>query len=129
MIYVVNINNKEYEVEVEKGKANLIKTTDVIAPTPAKQSVAIDVLPVPVSAPVATVSNTVGESINSPMPGTVLDIRVKVGDKVKSGQILLILEAMKMENEIFAPSDGVITQIAVSKGATVATNDILLKIQ
>jgi biotin carboxyl carrier protein len=129
MIYVVNINNKEYEVEVEKGKANLIKTTDVIAPTPVSKSAAVDVLPVQVSSPVAPVSNMAGESINSPMPGTVLDIRVRVGDKVKSGQILLILEAMKMENEIFAPADGIVTQIAVTKGANVATNDILLKIQ
>jgi biotin carboxyl carrier protein len=129
MIYVVNINNKEYEVEVEKGQANLLKTTDVVAPTPISKSIPVDSQPVPVSAPATPVSNLAGDAINAPMPGTVLDIRVKVGEKVKRGQILIILEAMKMENEIFAPGDGVVTQISVTKGATVATNDTLLKIQ
>lgn len=129
MIYIVNLNNKEYEVEVEKGQANLIKTTDIIAQTPVVKAIPADSPPAQVSAPAATVSNAAGESINSPMPGTILDIRVNVGTMVKKGQVLLVLEAMKMENDIVAPSDGVITQISVTKGATVATNDSLLRIQ
>lgn len=63
------------------------------------------------------------------MPGVIQDVKVSVGQTVAKGQILLILEAMKMENEIFAPAAGVITQIQVSKGASVATNDVLLTIQ
>lgn len=129
MIYIVNLNNKEYEVEVEKGQANLIKTTDIIAQTPVVKAIPADSLPAQMSAPAVSVSNAAGESINSPMPGTILDIRVNVGAMVKKGQVLLVLEAMKMENDIVAPSDGVVTQISVTKGATVATNDSLLRIQ
>ncbi|MGB4660878.1 MAG: biotin/lipoyl-containing protein [Mobilitalea sp.] len=133
MIYVVNINNKEYEVEVERGQANLIKTTDVIAPVILSNSVPVNtqpaILATVVNAPVASVSIGAGEPICSPMPGTILGIRVEVGSKVKKGQIVIILEAMKMENEIFAPADGTITEISVTKGASVATNDVLLRIQ
>jgi biotin carboxyl carrier protein len=62
------------------------------------------------------------------MPGTILDIRVSPGSSVKAGDILIILEAMKMENEIMAPRDGVVSQIITSKGASVATGDVLLSL-
>lgn len=129
MIYVVNLNNKEYEVEVEKDQAILLKTTDVATKALDINSAASNSHLTQVPAPAAPLNNAAGECVNSPMPGTILDIKVKVGDMVKNGQILMILEAMKMENEIFAPSNGVVTQIAVIKGATVATNDVLIKIQ
>lgn len=125
MIYVVNINNKEYEVEVEKGKANLIKTTEVATPVAA---------PVAVSAPVAApapVQETAPEAVagtpvEAPMPGTILDLKVNTGDKVKKGQLLVILEAMKMENEIYAPEDGTVVQILVSKGSSVNTSETMM---
>jgi biotin carboxyl carrier protein len=63
------------------------------------------------------------------MPGTILDIRVKSGDAVKAGDVLLILEAMKMENEIIAPSAGTIDTVQVSRGASVNAGDILLSIR
>ena len=131
MIYIVNINDKVYEVEVEKGKANLIKTTRAIAPIPVADTVKTEKTEnstsVPQSSP--TSNNVKGEAIKSPMPGTILDIKVNVGAKVKKGQLIIVLEAMKMENEIFAPMDGVVAQIYVSKGSAVSTNDIMMTLQ
>ena len=66
-----------------------------------------------------------GETVSSPMPGTILDVKVAAGQAVKSGDILFILEAMKMENEIFAPCDGTVSSVAVSKGAAVNPGDVL----
>ena len=63
--------------------------------------------------------------MTSPMPGNIMDVRVQAGQKVKSGEILFILEAMKMENEIMAPKDGVITAVGVTKGSTVDTGSVL----
>jgi biotin carboxyl carrier protein len=124
MIYTVKINDKEYEVEVERGKANIIKTTEGATndkPAPA---------PVITSSPVQSQSaaSASGEIIKSPMPGTILDIKVNQGSRVKKGDILLILEAMKMENEILAPHDGIIAQVFTSKGSSVSTNDLLISI-
>ena len=62
-----------------------------------------------------------GEAVNAPMPGNILKVNVNAGDKVKEGQVLVVLEAMKMENEIMAPKDGTVTQVVVSKGSTVDT--------
>ena len=127
MIYVVNINDKSYEVEVEKGKANIVKTTTVAAQIPVAQTApAAAPAPQVASAPAGNVS---GEPIKSPMPGAILDVKASVGAKVKKGQLLFILEAMKMENEIFSSLDGVVSQIMVSKGSSVSTNDILMVIQ
>lgn len=128
MIYIVNINDKVYEVEVEKGKANLIKTTHVEVQVPKNETVKSENLKV-VTEAVVSLDNSKGEAVKSPMPGSILDIKVDVGSKVKKGQILIILEAMKMENEIFAPCDGVVAQIMVIKGSTVSTNDNLIFIQ
>ncbi|MGI6422412.1 MAG: biotin/lipoyl-containing protein [Syntrophomonadaceae bacterium] len=131
MKYIVSINGKNYEVEVEKGRANIIKTTETVvvpaqvpeppAPVP---SVAVPHTPVP-----AALDNIGGEPLKSPLPGTILAINVNPGSVVKEGDVLFILEAMKMETEIKAPRDGVIAQIMVSKGASVATGDILLALQ
>lgn len=132
MIYVVTINEKEYEVEVESGKANIIKTTTVAAPSaPAAiaSATAQAVAPaaVPVSAPTVVAAGS--EVIKAPMPGTILDIKTQPGASVKKGDVLLILEAMKMENEILASSDGVVLQILVAKNASVSTGDVLAVIQ
>ena len=78
----------------------------------------------PVAAPVAG-----GEKINSPMPGTILDVRVSAGQSVKKGQVLCILEAMKMENEIISPRDGAVAQVVANKGASVNAGDPLMVLQ
>ena len=98
MKYKVTLNGKTYEVEVEVGKVVLLDEYEACAPAPAA----------------------------APMPGNILRIDVKEGDKVKAGQTLLILEAMKMENEIAAPKDGTVVQIATSKGAVVETGTPLI---
>ena len=130
MIYEVTINNKKYEVEVEKGQAAILGTKEVAAPVtvsqvlPAASPTALAVQTAPAAANVGG-----GEGIKAPMPGTILDIKVSSGSRVKKGDVLFILEAMKMENEIVAPKDGVIAQIQTAKGSTVNTGDLLAVIQ
>jgi len=125
MIYTVNINDKAYEVEVERGKANIIKTTEV-----AVQNIPAPVIAAaPVSAPISPVISAGGVVVKSPMPGTIIDIKASQGTHIKKGEVLLILEAMKMENEILAPSDGVVAQVFVAKGSSVSTDDTLISIQ
>lgn len=108
--YRVNVNGTSYEVEIElmsEGQSSQTHQKPEQAPKAQGE----------------------GEKITSPMPGTILDIKVKVGDIVKKGQVLMVLEAMKMENEIMAGADGTVTSVAVSKGASVATGDMLLTIK
>ena len=126
MIYVVKINDKEYEVEVEKGQANILRTTDVVVSAPA---LAPQPTVAPVSVKTAPVSAVEGHLVKSPMPGTILEIKVQPGMRVNKGEILLVLEAMKMENEIAAPVSGVVGQVLTTKGASVATDDMLITIQ
>jgi biotin carboxyl carrier protein len=130
MIYEVTINNKTYEVEVEKGQAAVL-STKAAAPAAVPQAVPVAA---PVAAPaqqaapaIAVVSG--GKAVKAPMPGTILDVKVSAGTKVKKGDTLFILEAMKMENEISAPADGVVAQIQTAKGASVNTGDILAVMQ
>ena len=115
----VTVNGNKYEVEVEEiggSVTSVAPVAPVAAPVPA---------PAPVAAPKAT--GTAGSvKVEAPMPGTVLKVNVKVGDSVKQGDTVLVLEAMKMENEIAAPSDGVVASINVSQGATVETGDVLV---
>ena len=131
MKYIVTINEKNYEVEVEKGSASIVGTkesasTGVVPITPNVAPAAA----LPVSTPVATQPQALsGEIIKSPLPGVILDLKVTAGASVKRGEILLIIEAMKMENEIVSPRDGVVSQIIVAKGSNVATNDDLLTLQ
>lgn len=130
MKYNVTINNKVYEVEVEKGKANLVRTTDVVAaPAPAAAApvAAPAVAPAPAAAPAVAVAAG-STPVSSPMPGTILDIKVTVGQQVKEGDLVAILEAMKMENEIFASKSGSVAQIIAPKGATVDTGDAIITI-
>ena len=124
MKYNINLNGKKYEVEVERGQAEIISVADaatVAAAAPAAE-------PVAPAAPAAA-SNVEGEKIVSPMPGTILNVSVAVSQTVKTGDLLIVLEAMKMENEIVAPKDGVIAQIAVAKGDSVQSNDLLVVIK
>ncbi len=119
--YNVTVNGKTYEVEVEEVGA--VTDTSYKAPTrPTQQSAPT---PAPKAAPSKPVQGGAG-TISAPMPGTVIDIKVTEGQNVKAGDILLILEAMKMENEIVAPSDGKVAKINTSKGTSVSTGDALI---
>lgn len=129
MIYNVTINDKVYEVEVEKGKANLIRTTAVAAaPAPAAAPVAAAPAAAPAPAAPAASVQAGTTPVNSPMPGTILDVKVTVGQAVKEGDLVVVLEAMKMENEIYAPCAGTVAQILTNKGASVDTGAPLVTI-
>ena len=115
--YKVNVNGTVFEVEVED-------ITGTAATAPAAAPVAA---PAPAAAPVAAPAG--GESITSPMPGNILAVNVAAGSAVKKGDVLMILEAMKMENEIMSPCDGTVGVVNVTKGATVETGTLLCTIQ
>ena len=106
--YKVNVNGTVYEVEIEE-----------MTGAPAAAPVA--------AAPAAPAG--AGERVAAPMPGNILSVNVAAGDTVKKGQVLMILEAMKMENEIMAPCDGTVTSVAVTKGAAVESGALLCTIQ
>lgn len=122
MKYKVTLNGKTYEVEVEQGKAVLLDEYEALAPAPAAAAVPAAAP----AAPAAPVNLEAGEAVNAPMPGNILRIDVAKGDTVKAGQVLVILEAMKMENEIVAPKDGTVAQVVTSKGAVVDTGSPLI---
>lgn len=122
MKYVVTLNNKKYEVEVNESEAVLTSVYDAMSAQPvAAAPVTVPAAPAP-AAPQAAAS---GEKVVSPMPGTILKVNVAQGQAVKAGDVLLVLEAMKMENDIVAPVDGTVKQLLVSKGSTVDTDQIL----
>ena len=128
MKYVVTLNGKKYEVEVEKGQANTVyvgEAVQEVAPAPVVETAAAPVVATP-SAPQATGA---GDPIKAPMPGTILEVKVSPNQAVKKGEVLFILEAMKMENEIVAPRDGTITSVVVTKGASVQTDQAIASIQ
>ena len=117
-IFNVKVNGKQYAVEVEEVSSS---GTSVAAPAHAAQPAQA---PAPAAAPVAAGANTV----KAPMPGTILKINVKAGDAVKKGDVLCVLEAMKMENDIKAANDGVVSAVHVSQGASVNTGDALVSL-
>ena len=127
MKYKITLNDRVYEVEVERGVAQVVNEYDYVAPAPAAAPVpAAAPAPAPAAAPApAPVAAAAGEKVVSPMPGTILNVLVKVGDTVTEGQNLMVLEAMKMENDILSPKAGKVVQVAVSKRSTVATGDLL----
>ena len=121
--YNVTVNGVLYQVTVEEVGASAAPVAPVAAPAAAA--------PAPVAAPAAPAAAPAAAGANvvkAPMPGTIMKINVAVGDKVKKGDIICILEAMKMENEIFASVDGTITSLPVSKGASVQTDEVLATI-
>lgn len=127
MKYKVTLNNRVYEVEVEQGQAMLIDEYELSAPA-APAAPTAPAAAAPAAAPAAAaapVSVAAGEPVKSPMPGNILRIEVSQGQQVKEGDVLMVLEAMKMENEIVATKSGTIAQIAVSKGAVVETGAVL----
>lgn len=122
MKYLVTLNNTNYEVEVEESKVSLISSAPVQAAPVAAPAAPVAT---PAAAPTVQQSTAAGEKVLSPMPGTILAINSSVGTAVKSGDVIMVLEAMKMENDIVAPCDGTVKQVLVSKGATVNTDDVL----
>lgn len=110
--YRVNVNGTVYEVDVE----DISGAAPVAAPAAAPAAA-------PVAAPVSAPAG--GERVTSPMPGNILAVNVAAGDTVRKGQVLMILEAMKMENEIMCPCDGKIVSVSVTKGATVESGTLL----
>ena len=109
--YRVTVNGTAYEIELEELTG--------AAPAPAAAA--------PATAPAAAPAG--GEQVTSPMPGTILSINVAAGDTVKRGQVLMILEAMKMENEIMCPCDGKVASVNTSKGSSVESGTLLCVIQ
>lgn len=111
--YKVIVNGTAYEVAVEEISAADVKTAPAAPAAPAA----------PVAAPAG------GEKVTAPMPGTILDVKVAEGQAVKAGDILVILEAMKMENEILAPCDGTVAGLSVTKGASVESGAVICSVQ
>ena len=122
MKYVVTLNGKNYEVEVTECDAVLLNVTDAVAAPAPVAAPAAPAAAAPAAAPAVAGDGT---KVPSPMPGTILSVSVSVGQAVKTGDVLMVLEAMKMENDIVAPCDGTIKQLLVSKGSTVNTDDVL----
>ena len=130
MKYVVTVNGKKFEVEVEKvggaGKSLSRQPAERREAIKSEPVVETKVAATPVEAAPAATSTTGGTTITSPMPGSILDVKVNVGDKVTFGQTLAILEAMKMENDIPATVDGEVAEIRVKKGDAVETDAVLI---
>ena len=138
MKYKVTLNNRVYEVEVEEGSAMLVDEYALaapvapahVAPAPAAPAhvapAVVAAAPAAAPAPAAAAPLAAGEAVKSPMPGNILKINVAQGQSVKEGDTLIVLEAMKMENDVVAPRDGTVAQIVVTKGAVVETGSPLV---
>ena len=133
MRYIVTLNGKEYAVEVANGQAQIVDAAKPAAapapkaaPAPAPKAAPA---PAPSPAPAPAAPAAAGKTvIEAPLPGNVFKVLVKAGDKVTSGQAVIVLEAMKMENEVFSPCDGVVASVNVTEGGTVNTGDVMLTI-
>jgi glutaconyl-CoA decarboxylase len=133
MKYVVTLNGKNYEVDVTETDAIVTGITEVpvmVAAAPAAAPVAApaeapkaEEAPAAPAAPAAPTAS--GTQVKAPMPGTILAVKASAGQAVKAGDVIVVLEAMKMENDIVAPCDGTVKEIVVTKGTTVNTDDVL----
>ncbi len=122
--YLITVKGISYEVDVEEIKGT---TDNKRAEAPEVKPVAPASEAKPAAPPKPSAAVPGGKSnVASPMPGTILKVNVKPGDSVKKGDVIMILEAMKMENEIMAPDDGVVASVTVSEGASVSTGDVLV---
>ena len=131
MKYKVTLNNRVYEVEVEEGQAMLVDEYALAAPAAPAAAAPAAAAPVAAAAPAAAPAPAAvagGETVKSPMPGNILKINVTQGQQVSEGDVLIILEAMKMENEVVSTKTGTVAQILVSKGAVVETDTPLVVI-
>ena len=122
--YSVTVNGVVYDVVVEEVAAGSAPAP-AAAPAPVAKPAAPAAAPAPAAKPAAPAADAKC-SVAAPMPGNILAVNVKVGDKVEKGAVLCILEAMKMENEVMAPDAGTVTSVTVSKGSTVQAGDVLV---
>ena len=132
MIYKVTLNGKIYEVEVEKGEAVIQAEYEAALPTAAPQAAPAAAAPVasaPATAPDAPKAQAGANTVPSPLPGNINAVNFSVGQTVKAGDVVILLEAMKMENEIVAPKGGTLTKLYVQKGAVVNTGDPLFDVE
>ena len=132
MIYKVTLNGKVYEVEVEKGEAVIQAEYDAALPAAAPAApVAAPAAPAPAAAPAAPApaAQAGANAVPAPLPGNINAVNFSVGQSVKAGDVVIILEAMKMENEIVSPKAGTITKLYVQKGAVVNTGDPLFDVE
>lgn len=122
MKYKITLNGKTYEVEVEEGQAMLVDEYEAYKPAaPAAAPAPAPAAAPAAAAPAAPTAVAAGEVVAAPMPGNILKVNCSQGQAVKAGDILVVLEAMKMENEILAPRDGTVAQVVTTKGAVVDT--------
>ena len=129
MKYELKLNGRTYEVEVELAEPMQMPEFQSYAPAPAAPAAPeIETTPSVAPAAVPSVAGD-GECVDSPMPGNILKVHVVAGQAIKEGDVLVVLEAMKMENEIMAPKSGSVTQVLVEKGATVETGAPLVFIR
>ena len=121
--YTITVNGTPYNVTVEEGASAPVAAAPVAAPAPAPAAA-------PAAAPAPKAAAPQGSAgsvkVEAPMPGTILDVKVSVGDSVSSGSVLCILEAMKMENEIVAPQDGTVASINVAKSDSVEAGQVII---
>jgi glutaconyl-CoA decarboxylase len=131
MKYVITLNGKDYEVEVNQGGAQVLSVSDAKAASAPQAAPAAAPAPKPAVAPAPAPAPAPagGESVSSPMPGTIIKVLVSQGQAVKRGDVLCVLEAMKMENEIQAPVGGTVAHVGVSQGASVNSGDVLFTIK
>lgn len=118
--YRITVNGTSYDVSVEELAGGVAPVAAPVAVAPVAAPAAA-----PAPAPAAKSAGAGSIKVASPMPGKILDVKANVGDAVKKGQVILILEAMKMENEVVAPEDGTVASIDVASGATVEAGDTL----
>jgi len=116
--YVITVNGNKYEVEVEETGSS----SSNAAPT-AKAA------PVAAAPKAASKASAGGQKVTAPMPGNIFKVAVKAGDVVKKGQLLLVFEAMKMENDLTSPVDGTVAEVTVSVGSVIAAGDLLVVIE
>lgn len=126
--YTITVNGTPYNVTVEEGAGAPVAAAPVAAPAAAPAPApAAAPAPAPAAAPAPATQGTAGSvKVEAPMPGTILDVKVSVGDSVSSGSVLCILEAMKMENEIVAPQDGTVASVNVAKGDSVEAGQVII---
>ncbi len=128
--YRVTVNGCSYDVQVEEVGAFAPSAAPSPAPAPAAAVPAPAAAPSPAPAAASATGGSEGNiKVTAPMPGTVLDIKVNIGDSVSENQVVIILEAMKMENEIVSPGAGKVSSINVSKGDTVNSGDVMVTVQ